>query len=153
MRSPHSSAVSLLLRPNDGTAHHLPLRSAGRSDGTGDRQTRPNVLYWLSLGLDGKRKRPVVCDGPQPGDSSPVVVIGWMTGFEPATTGSTDRRSAVELHPPCLQPKYSTREGKTQATPGQLSTQSRCTQKKMDFFTLLASTFGSSTYATMWSVG
>ena len=43
--------------------------------------------------------------------STYVVESGWMTGFEPATTGSTDRRSAVELHPPCLQPKYSTKDG------------------------------------------
>ena len=26
--------------------------------------------------------------------------VGWMTGFEPATSGATVRRSATELHPP-----------------------------------------------------
>ena len=27
-------------------------------------------------------------------------VLGWVTGFEPATSGSTIRRSTPELHPP-----------------------------------------------------
>jgi hypothetical protein len=27
-------------------------------------------------------------------------VLGWMTGFEPATSGATVRRSTTELHPP-----------------------------------------------------
>lgn len=26
--------------------------------------------------------------------------FGWMTGFEPATTGTTNRGSTAELHPP-----------------------------------------------------
>ena len=26
--------------------------------------------------------------------------MGWMTGFEPATSGATVRRSTTELHPP-----------------------------------------------------
>src|SRR5262249_46823469 len=26
--------------------------------------------------------------------------LGWVTGFEPATSGATVRRSATELHPP-----------------------------------------------------
>jgi hypothetical protein len=26
--------------------------------------------------------------------------LGWMTGFEPATSGATVRRSTAELHPP-----------------------------------------------------
>ena len=27
-------------------------------------------------------------------------MLGWMTGFEPATSGATVRRSTAELHPP-----------------------------------------------------
>ena len=29
-----------------------------------------------------------------------VEKLGWMTGFEPATSGATVRRSTAELHPP-----------------------------------------------------
>ena len=29
-----------------------------------------------------------------------VQSLGWMTGFEPATSGATVRRSTTELHPP-----------------------------------------------------
>ena len=29
-----------------------------------------------------------------------ILELGWMTGFEPATSGATVRRSATELHPP-----------------------------------------------------
>lgn len=27
-------------------------------------------------------------------------IVGWKTGLEPATSASTVRRSAIELHPP-----------------------------------------------------
>ena len=31
-------------------------------------------------------------------------MVGWVTGLEPATSGSTIRRSTPELHPPLAQP-------------------------------------------------
>ena len=34
--------------------------------------------------------------------------VGWVTGFEPATSGATVRRSATELHPPFRTTHYYT---------------------------------------------
>ena len=34
--------------------------------------------------------------------SQAIGSLGWLTGFEPVTSGSTGRRSTPELQPPCL---------------------------------------------------
>jgi hypothetical protein len=40
--------------------------------------------------------------------NAPQGELGWMTGFEPATSGATVRRSTTELHPPFSgTPKFS----------------------------------------------
>jgi hypothetical protein len=59
-------------------------------------------------GPHGRRGRPsgpsareqTVSKGLKSAILSGVYVVGWMTGFEPATSGATVRRSTTELHPP-----------------------------------------------------
>lgn len=63
-----------------------PRMGAGGSSGhgrPGERET-PNALGEKSITISGK------------------LFNGWMTGFEPATTGTTNQGSTAELHPPFL---------------------------------------------------
>src|SRR5207249_11694769 len=42
-------------------------------------------------------------ESPKPkAQSRQACRLGWVTGFEPATSGATVRRSTAELYPPCV---------------------------------------------------
>ncbi len=71
-----------LLRHNVGAAHVCGVR----------------ILAQRRLSRDADRVR---CGAPEPTCAYwRSEVLGWMTGIEPATSGTTIRRSTTELHPP-----------------------------------------------------
>lgn len=81
------------LKNGMGAEQHTRMYASGSSGhgGPGEREA-PMPFFKKVYSLKGKLQ------------------IGWMTGFEPATTGTTNRGSTAELHPPFLE-QSSTREG------------------------------------------
>jgi hypothetical protein len=57
-----------------------------------ERRSRPGQRPASSPSITASRSRPET--------GLRGTYVGWVTGFEPATSGATVRRSAAELHPP-----------------------------------------------------
>jgi hypothetical protein len=69
----------------------MPCRQCGSWRTVSEREKGKLVCCWLAVSTQFQEGR---------ADSLGFRELGWMTGFEPATSGATVRRSATELHPP-----------------------------------------------------
>jgi hypothetical protein len=91
-----SSSCSQAVRSSD----MWPSKAPTVRNRAGD-QVAPVTLVRLAAGARREAQErslySITEDGAETGR---IGRLGWMTGFEPATSGATVRRSATELHPP-----------------------------------------------------